>query len=229
MPRPRVAAVFLECHNHRMVAAPPPLRPRDAVLREVAALGVTQKFPARTVLIHEGDVSSAMFIILAGKVKVHASNDNGKEVTLDTLGPGEYVGELALDGGRRDASVTTVEPTTCAVVDTIRLRELIATHPDFAMHLIQGLIGRVRSLSQSVKSLALDDVYHRVVDLLQQLAEPADATRVVREKLTQQQIADRVGSSREMVSRIVKELTIGGYIEVRSGRIVLLKQPPAAW
>lgn len=212
-----------------MIATLSPLRPREAVLRDIAAQGITKKYPARTVLIHEGDVSAAMFIILAGRVKVHASDDSGKEVTLDTLGPGEYVGELALDGGRRDASVTTIESTTCAVVDASRLRELIATDPDFAIHLIHGLIGRVRSLSRSVKSLALEDVYHRVVNLLQRLAGPEGTTRVVREKLTQQQIAERVGSSREMVSRIFKELTIGGYIEVRSGRIVLLKKPPAGW
>jgi CRP/FNR family cyclic AMP-dependent transcriptional regulator len=218
-----------QCHNRRMVATPSSLRPREVVLRDIGAQGITKKYPARTVLIHEGDVSTAMFIILAGRVKVHASDDSGKEVTLDTLGPGEYVGELALDGGRRDASVTTIEPTTCAVVDASRLLELIATHPDFAIHLIHGLIGRVRSLSRSVKSLALEDVYHRVVNLLHRLAEPVGTTRVVREKLTQQQIAERVGSSREMVSRIFKELTTGGYIEVQSGRIVLLKRPPAAW
>jgi CRP/FNR family cyclic AMP-dependent transcriptional regulator len=123
----------------------------------------------------------------------------------------------------------TLEPTTCAFVTGANLREFIATHPDFALHLIRNLILRVRTLTDSVKSLALDDVYGRVVGLLQKLAVPEGGHRAVPQRLTQQDIADRVGASREMVSRIFKELTVGGYLSVQAGRIVLLKNPPAAW
>jgi CRP/FNR family transcriptional regulator, cyclic AMP receptor protein len=201
----------------------------DSLLREIAATGGVKRYPANAVLINEGDVADTLFIILAGRVKVYAGNAAGKEVILNELGPGDYVGEVPLDGGVRSASVMTLEPTTCALVTGANLREFIAKHPDFALHLIRNLILRLRTLTDSVKSLALDDVYGRVVGLLQKLAVAEGAHRAVPQRLTQQEIADRVGASREMVSRIFKELTIGGYLSVTAGRIVILKTPPAAW
>jgi CRP/FNR family cyclic AMP-dependent transcriptional regulator len=212
---------------------PPPIADAkglsDTLLREIASAGGVKRYPAHAVLINEGDVADTLFIILSGRVKVYAGNEAGKEVILNEHGPGEYVGEVPLDGGVRSASVMTLEPTTCALVTGANLREFIATHPDFALHLIRNLILRVRTLTDSVKSLALDDVYGRVVGLLQKLAVPEGGHRAVPQRLTQQEIADRVGASREMVSRIFKELTVGGYLSVQAGRIVLLKNPPAAW
>ena len=201
----------------------------NTLLREIASTGGVKRYPANAVLINEGDAADTLFIILSGRVKVYAGNDAGKEVILNEHGPGEYVGEVPLDGGVRSASVMTLEPTTCALVTGANLREFIATHPDFALHLIRNLILRLRTLTDSVKSLALDDVYGRVVGLLQKLAVPEGGHRAVPQRLTQQEIADRVGASREMVSRIFKELTIGGYLNVKAGRIILLKNPPAAW
>ena len=201
----------------------------DALLREIASTGGVKRYPANAVLINEGDAADMLFIILSGRVKVYAGNDSGKEVILNEHGPGEYVGEIPLDGGVRSASVMTLEPTTCALVTGANLREFIATHPDFALHLIRNLIQRLRALTDSVKSLALDDVYGRVVGLLQRLAVTEDGHRAVPQRLTQQEIADRVGASREMVSRIFRELTVGGYLSVKAGRIVVLKNPPAAW
>ena len=86
----------------------------------------------------------------------------------------------------------------------------------------------VRRLTEQVKSLALQDVYGRMVRLLMELSEPVGDERIVREKLTQQDIADRVGSSREMVNRVMKDLTTGGYVVVRDGRHVIQKKLPAA-
>jgi len=208
-------------------AEPPALK--EDVLREIAARGGVKRYAAQTVLINEGDNADSLFIILSGRVKVYAANEAGKEVILTTLGAGEYVGELALDGGVRSASVMTLEPTTCAVVAGANLREFIVAHPDFAQHLIINLIRRTRRLTDSVKSLALEDVYSRIVGLLQALSEPDGVRRVIAQKLTQQDIAEHVGSSREMVSRVFKELTVGGYVAVEAGRIVILKTPPAAW
>ena len=202
---------------------------KDEVLREIASRGGVKKYPANAVLITENDDSDSLYIILSGRVKVYASNEAGKEIILTTVGAGEYVGELALDGGTRSASVMTLEPTTCAVVTGANLRDFIIAHPDFAQHLIINLIRRVRRLTGSVKSLALEDVYSRVVGLLQSMAELEGEHRVVKDRMTQQDIAEHVGSSREMVSRIFKELTIGGYVKVEQGRITILKTPPSAW
>ncbi len=202
----------------------------DHVVREIARRGGVKPYPANAVLINEGDSNDSLYIILSGRVKVYSTNAEGKEVVIATHVAGEYVGELALDGGVRSASVMTLEPTTCSVVTGANLREFIAAHPDFASHLIHKLIRCVRQATESVKSLALEDVYERVVRLLADLSDPAEGgKRVVRERLTQQQIGERVGASREMVSRIFKDLTAGGFVVAQSGRITLLKKPPAAW
>lgn len=201
----------------------------DALLREIASTGGVKRYPANAVLIHEGDRADTLFIILSGRVKVYASNEAGKEVILNHHGPGEYVGEAPLDGGLRSASVMTVEPTTCAVVTGATFRDFLAAHPDFALHLIRSLILRVRALTDNVKSLALEDVYGRVAALLRRLSVPEGEHRVVPDRLTQQDIAEHVGASREMISRIFKDLVKGGYMRVDAGRIVLLKALPAAW
>ena len=202
---------------------------RNDLLRGIAAQGGVKRYAAHTVIISEGDVADSLYIILSGRVKVYSANAAGRGVTIITHGPGEYVGELALDGGVRSASVMTLEPTTCSVVTGANLRQFVAAQPDFAMHLIHKLIWRVRQATDSVKSLALQDVYGRVVRLLHELSVPQGVVRVVAERLTQQDIAERVGSSREMVSRIFKDLSAGGYIVVVSGRITIVKPPPAAW
>jgi CRP/FNR family cyclic AMP-dependent transcriptional regulator len=206
----------------------PPALP-DQLLSEITARGGVRRFPAHAVLITEGDESDALYIVISGSLKVYAANEAGKEVILNTHGPGEYVGEMALDGGVRSASVMTLEPTTCAVVPGAQLREFVVSHPDFALHLIRNLIHRMRLLTDSMKSLALEDVYSRVVALLMRLSVADGEVRVVPQRMTQQDIAERVGSSREMVSRIFKELTVGGYVRVVRGRITVLKTPPAGW
>ena len=198
-------------------------------LREIAATGVVRQFPKNAVLINEGEHGDSLFIVLSGKVKVYASNEQGKEVVIDFHGPGEYVGEMSLDGSPRSASVMTVEPTTCAVVSRAHFREFVLAHPDFALHLIEMLIRRVRHTTESVKSLALSDVYGRLVRLLLSLAVERDGRLVVPEKLTQQDIAERVGASRDMISRLMKDLVGGGYLAIEDRTITVLRKPPPGW
>jgi CRP/FNR family cyclic AMP-dependent transcriptional regulator len=171
-----------------------------------------------------------MFVILSGKVKVYVSDDDGREMILDIYGAGDYVGEMALDGRPRSASVMTLESTTCSVVTRDALKEAVASSPDFAMKLIDTLIERARIATDNVKNLALMDVYGRVARLLLSLAkEQPDGKLVVPERMTQQDIADRVGASRDMISRIFKDLTIGGYVTVIDRVITINRKPPARW
>ena len=210
----------------------PPVTPEalgDSLLREIARQGGLRHFPANAVLINEGDDADSLFILLSGRVKVYSTNAEGKEVVIATHGAGEYLGELALDGGFRSASVMTLEPTSCSVVTGANLRQFIQAHPDFAQHLIRKLIGRVRQATDSVKSLALQDVYGRVTRLFDELSVEVGSERIIEERLTQQDIAERVGSSREMVSRIFRDLIAGGYISTAAGRITIRRRPPAAW
>ncbi len=204
-----------------------PLAP-DTV-RAIAASGVVRQFPKNAVIINEGEHGDSLFIVLSGKVKVYASNEAGKEVVIDFHGPGEYVGEMSLDGSPRSASVMTVEPTTCAVVSRAHLREFVLAHPEFALHLIEVLIRRVRAATENVKSLALTDVYGRLVRLLLSLAVDRDGRLVVPEKLTQQDIAERVGASRDMISRLMKDLVGGGYLRIEERTITILRKPPPGW
>jgi len=209
------------------VSAIPPLQPET--LRAIAASGVIRTFPRNTVLINEGDVGDSLFVVLSGRVKVFASNEAGREFVIDFHGPGEYVGEMSLDGAHRSASVITVEPTSCAVVNRAHFREFILAHPDFALHLIERLIHRVRVTTGNLKSLALSDVYGRLVRLLNALAQPVDGKQVVPEKLTQQDIADRIGASRDMIGKLMKDLIAGGYLSVEAHTITVVKKLPTGW
>ncbi|OUM03630.1 Crp/Fnr family transcriptional regulator [Variovorax sp. JS1663] len=199
------------------------------LLDAIAPHGLTRNFAANAILINEGDTTDSLYILLRGRVKIYASSDDGRELVLSEYGPGEYFGELSIDGERRSASIKAIEACSCRVVQGSELRQLMADHPDFAMHLTRKLIRMVRRLTEQVRSMALQDVYGRMVRVLTELSEPAGEERLLRHKLTQQDIADRVGASREMVNRVMKELTAGGYIGQREGRLVILKKLPAAW
>ena len=200
-----------------------------ALLDAIAPRGSARTFAANAILINEGDTTDSLYIVLSGRVKVYASSDDGREVVLTEYGPGEYFGELSIDGAKRSASIKALEPCSCRVVQGSELRQFLAQHPDFAMHLTHKLIRMVRRLTEQVRSLALQDVYGRMVRVLTELSEPVGEERIVRQKLTQQDIADRVGSSREMVNRVMKELTTGGYVVQRDGRLVIQRKLPPAW
>jgi CRP/FNR family cyclic AMP-dependent transcriptional regulator len=198
-------------------------------LEEIAQHGVTRQYAARTVIVSEGERTDAIYIVLEGKVRAYVSDGEGREAVLSVIGPGEYFGEMAaLDEGPRSASVITVEPTRVAVVPSAELAEFVARSPAFAMHLIRGLIGRVRALTENVRSLSLMDAYGRIARLLLEEARVEAGVQFM-PRMTQAEIASRVGCTREMVSRILKELARGQYISVLPDRIVINRKPPAKW
>jgi CRP/FNR family cyclic AMP-dependent transcriptional regulator len=201
----------------------------DTFVRQLAALGRLRSYPKNTVFITEGDSSDSVFVVLTGKVKVFISDTEGHEMILDTQGPGEYVGEMALDGKPRSASVMTIEPSTFSVVAREPIREAIRHNPDFALDMISKIIDRARLATNSVKDLALLDVYGRVARLLLNMSVEKAGKLIIPDKLTQQEIAERVGASRDMVSRIFRDLTAGGYITVENRFITINKKPPARW
>ncbi len=202
----------------------------DPVVRELASRGRIRSFAKNSLIIREHDSGGALFVILSGRVKVYVSGAKGREMVLDHYGATDYVGEMALDGRPRSASVCALEPTVCSVVARAALRSAIGADPEIAMRMIATLIGRARSATGNVKSLALMDVYGRVARLLLSLEHvECDGVRLLRERLTQREIANRVGASRDMISRILKDLRTGGYIGMREQRIMILRRPPARW
>jgi len=202
----------------------------EAELCALSVQGAVKSFPKHAVIVSEGDETDSLFVIVSGRVKVFLADEAGKEIVLGTQGPGEYFGEMALDGGARSASIITLEPSRFVVVPRRKVREFLRTQPEFSVRLVEKLIRRTRALTASVKNQALMDVYGRVARLLLELAEQDEGgTRVIREKLTQRDVANRVGASREMVSRILTDLAAGGYISVKQKRITVHKAPPRHW
>lgn len=206
--------------------APPTLT--AAQLAAISPHAKARVYPARTVVVTEGDRAGTLFVILEGRCKAYVSDEGGREAVLSVMGPGEYFGEIALDDGPRSASVMTLESSKLLVVPQQEFRDFIAANPDFAMHFIDKLIGRIRELTRTVGNLSLLDVYGRVARLLLDSAREEDGRQVV-ERLRQADIASRVGCSREMVSRIFKDLVKGGYVALEEERIVILRKPPPRW
>lgn len=194
----------------------------DPGMRMLASVGWLQRMAPQTVFINEGDAADSAFVILSGRVKVFASDAEGTEIVLNICGPGECIGDMALDGGPRSASVMTLDRVSCSVVSRDALRRAVGDNPDFALRLITTLIRRNRIATSKIKGLALQGVRERVHALLQGLAVEREGARIVGERLSQMEIASRVGASRDMVSRVFKELQADGAIRVDRRQITLL-------
>ncbi len=197
-------------------------------LKALADHGTVKAYPKNTIIVSEGDRSDSLYVILSGKVKVYLADEEGKEMVLNTQGPGEYFGEIMLDEGPRSASVMTLEPSKFCIVSKEQFNQFLAHNPDVSLELVRSLIHRVRELTKKVSDLALLDVYGRVRQLLLELATEQDGKLVV-ERLTQQEMASRVGCAREMISRIFKDLRSGGYIKDDGERLIIVKKPPPRW
>jgi CRP/FNR family cyclic AMP-dependent transcriptional regulator len=201
----------------------------DTLLAEIAQRAPSRMYLRNAIILTEGDDSDTLYVLLAGRAKVFVADEHGHELQLNQIGPGEYFGDVTLDGGPRSASVMALEPCRCAVLKSAALARFTTDYPEFALHLTRKLAHRVRALTSSVRDLALMDVYGRVARLLLDLAEEVDGRLVIEEKLTQKDIAQRVGASREMISRIFSDLTAGGYVRKEDGRMIIVRKPPAHW
>lgn len=202
----------------------------EAELKALSSRVITRRFARNTIILSEGDISDALYCILSGRVKVFLNDDEGKEVILNNQGPGDYFGEMALlDAGPRSASVMTIEDCRISIISKVDFDEFLDQNKEASRKIMRGLVKRLRALTDNVRSLALMDVYGRVARVLLGLAVEEGDTLVIKEGLTQQDIANRVGASREMVSRILKELRTGGYIEVHKRHIIIKEKLPHGW
>jgi len=199
--------------------------------KALASHFVFRRHPKNMLVINEGDESDSLYIILDGRIKVYLDDESGKEVILNIQGPGDYFGEVSLfDKGPRSASVITLEKCHFAVLLKEAFTNCLADHPGLALAIIQGLTARLRALSENVRSLALMDVYGRVARLLMELAvEQEDGNWIIKERLTHIDLANRIGASSKMVSRIMQDLKKGGYIRKESKQIIIEQHLPSAW
>jgi CRP/FNR family transcriptional regulator, cyclic AMP receptor protein len=194
-------------------------------LRLLAARGMARSYRKGIVLIEEGSVGDNLYLILSGSLRAFSSDARGREITYGVYGPGEYVGEMSLDGGPRSASVITEEASRLVMVTRASLLTHISEHPEFAFELLTKVIRRARAATLSTKQLALNDVYGRLKSLVDE--STGDGRHL---ELTHQGMAQRLGCSREMVSKLVKDLELGGYLKrVAAGEYQRLKNLPARW
>ena len=203
--------------------------PPDDAWTELSKLGETRTWEAGAAVVTEGAAADCMYLIHEGELRAVVAGEGGHVVELNTLRPGEFFGELMLGGDLRSATVQVTQRSRLTRVSRAEVERLIARRPDLAFQMIRTLVQRVRSLTRTVRSLASVDVYGRLVGLFDALAVDEKGERAVPGPLSQQRIAERVGASRAMVNRLMRDLSRGGYISVSRGRIVLLKKLPLHW
>ena len=202
----------------------------DKALGNLEKAAIKRAYPKNTILISKGDKSDQLFVVLKGKLKVAITDASGKEIIMSFLGAGDYFGEMAMiDGESRSATIRTTQASEVLTISRDDFHRTLLSSPDLMFELLKVLARKVRIATDKLESLAFEDVYGRLVKLLIQLARPHDGVWIVEESLTHQEIANMIGSSREMVTRILKALTSGGYISVDRKRITIKKNLPASF
>jgi CRP/FNR family cyclic AMP-dependent transcriptional regulator len=195
---------------------------QEEQLRILASMVTRRSVPRGTLVLNAGDQTDSLYIVLSGRLKVLMSDSDGKEVILSILGPGEFFGEMGLiDDSPRSASVLAIEPCELLSISKRDFKTCLAQNFEMAMAVMKGLVRRLREADRKIGSLALLDVYGRVARLLLDMSESVDGQKIVTKRLPKQDIAKMIGASREMVSRVMKDLQMGGYIEMRGSNIVL--------
>jgi CRP/FNR family transcriptional regulator, cyclic AMP receptor protein len=192
----------------------------------LASAMTTRKVDRGHVVFSEGDTGDRLFIVLEGKVKISRSAADGRENLLAVLGPSEMFGELSLfDPGPRTATATAVTDSALASLDHDDLRPLLVAQPAVASQLLAALAQRLRRTNEAMADLVFSDVPGRVAKALLDLAERFGADEVdgvrVHHDLTQEELAQLVGASRETVNKALSEFANRGWLRLE-GRTVLL-------
>jgi CRP/FNR family cyclic AMP-dependent transcriptional regulator len=195
------------------------LGPAD--LQRVLEVARERAYPKNSVILFEDDPGDALYVVRQGQVKVVLIGEDGREVILSVLGEGDFFGEMALiDDEPRSAHVIAMNDSTLLVLRREDFQGLLMQTPAIALAMLRELTRRLRRVDEKVGSLVLLDVNGRVARLLLDLAEEAGGERITR-RLTHHTIAQMIGSSRETVSRTMRELVEKGMIEVSRRDIVI--------
>ena len=198
-------------------------------LAEIEQHSSVKSFRKNAIIISQDDKSYSLYVILSGRVKVFVSDEDGREAVLNYQGAGDYFGDLALiDKQPRVASVMATEASKFMIISRQDFLTCLSRNPEIAINLIKPMTQRMRMLAKNVSSLALMDVYGRVARILLQQAVEKEG-EMVTGRITQQEIAEMVGASRAMVSRILKDLKTGGYISVHNKCVTIHQKLPGRW
>lgn len=215
---------------HPLKAVPFFTQLSDHELEVVRSVASERTYAKNAVVLTEGEMGDSLYLIQSGKVKVVIGDEEGRELILKILGPGDFFGEMSMiDKQPRSASVTTIEPATFLVLSNAAFERCVEEAPRIANMVMRILAQRVREADRKIGTLALMDVYGRVASTLLELAVYTNGKLVVGEKLSQQDLANMVGASREMVNRILKDLSERGFISIESKSITIINRelPPS--
>lgn len=197
----------------------------DKTLNAVAQLALMRRFPRGHPVVLAGDRSDYVYMVLTGSLKVVVSDDNGREVILSILGQGELFGEMGMFGEQpRSATVVAVVPSDLVMLAKSDFRRLMHDNFEVAWRMMCNLADRLRNADRKIESLALMDVYGRVARLLIDMSEEVNGETLVVSKISKQDIAKMIGASREMVSRVMKDLSAEGLIAETDAGIVLCER-----
>jgi CRP/FNR family transcriptional regulator, cyclic AMP receptor protein len=201
-------------------------------LQALAKLGELEHFRKGSILIEEGEPGSNLLIVLIGRLKAFSKGSSGtREVTYGVYGVGDFIGEMSLDGGPRSASVMCLEATTCSVVSKQTVKRFIVEEPEFAFDLLSRVIDRARHATKNARNLALTNAYGRLTEfLISEAKSLPDGVVAIENFPSHREISGRIGSSREMVSRLLKDLQTGDYVEIDARKRLVLRKPlPSSW
>ncbi|MDR1936569.1 MAG: cyclic nucleotide-binding domain-containing protein [Candidatus Accumulibacter sp.] len=193
-----------------------------AQLDHIAQMAMLRQEPRNKTIVFVGAKTDSLFIIVRGSVRVLNRDIDGREVILSMLEAGECFGEMGLiDESPRSADVVTNEPCDLLVISKTDFTRALAENFDLCLNIMKSLVLRLREANHKIESLALMDVYGRVAKLLRDLSDVENGVRVVKRRITKMDMAKMVGASREMVSRVMRDLELRGIIRSRQGKIIL--------
>lgn len=202
----------------------------EQAITHLERAATVRKFKKNTHIIVVGEESHAAYVLLEGSAYAFSDDDDGNEFIVGTFAKGDCFGELGLlDGQSRTANVITTSACTCMVVPRADIVREIYKEPSVSQAIIHGLVERIRGMTEDVSCLALMDVYGRLVRALNSSTTLNDDGTRTTARITHQELASRVGSSREMVSKILKELRVGGYVTIENHCVVIHKDLPERW
>lgn len=196
-------------------------------IRLLEEIAVEKSYKKNTIIINEGDTGNSLYVVLSGKAQAISADESGKEIVLNVFGKDDYFGEMSfIDGEPRCAAVRTKENSRLLIISGDKFKNILMSNPEFMFMIMKGLLQKIRTATRQIETLAFRNGYERVSRLLMGMAKPYDDKMIIDERLTQQTIADRVGISREIVNRIMKELSVGGFVTTQKGTIIIHKILP---
>jgi CRP/FNR family transcriptional regulator, cyclic AMP receptor protein len=202
---------------------------KDEELEAIARVSVVKNCPKDSLILIEDEDGDALFIIKKGKVKVTSFSESGKEVIFSILGDGDFFGDMSLlDGKPRSASVIAIEESLVYIIRSSDFNRIIEKHPNIARKLLKELASRLRKADERIESHVFLNVKGRVAGILLLLADESGKKTpggiVIRSRPTHQNLANMVGTTRETVTRILKQMESNNYIAL-SGKEVTILDP----